>query len=169
MALAEHLVGRVAELSSVDNLLARLDEGQSAALELAGEPGIGKTRLLAEVASRADARGHIVLQAARLSSNAICRFGCSSTHSTSTFKGLTLADSTRSMTTYARSWRQFSRRSPCSPADAKSQSSTSVTAATCAVCALLERLAQTQPVVLLLDDVHWADPASVELLGALLR
>ena len=38
-----------------------------------------------------------------------------------------------------------------------------------AVCVLLERLARTQPVVLLLDDVHWADPASVELLGALLR
>ena len=34
---------------------------------------------------------------------------------------------------------------------------------------LLERLAQTQPVVLMLDDVHWADPASVELLGAILR
>src|SRR5262249_20121574 len=29
--------------------------------------------------------------------------------------------------------------------------------------------AQTQPVVLVLDDVHWADPASVELLGALLH
>ena len=38
-----------------------------------------------------------------------------------------------------------------------------------AVCALLETLAQTQPVVLVLDDVHWADPASVELLGALLH
>ena len=38
-----------------------------------------------------------------------------------------------------------------------------------AVCVLLERLARTQPVVLVLDDVHWADPASVELLGALLR
>src|SRR6478609_8655582 len=31
-----------------------------------------------------------------------------------------------------------------------------------AVCVLLETLAQTQPVVLVLDDVHWADPASVE-------
>ena len=34
---------------------------------------------------------------------------------------------------------------------------------------LLETLAQAQPVVLVLDDVHWADPASVELLGALLH
>jgi predicted ATPase len=38
-----------------------------------------------------------------------------------------------------------------------------------AVRALLEHLAQTRPLVLVLDDFHWADSASVELLGALLR
>ena len=35
--------------------------------------------------------------------------------------------------------------------------------------ALLEELAKTRSLVLVLDDVHWADSASVELLGALLR
>ena len=35
--------------------------------------------------------------------------------------------------------------------------------------ALLEHLAKTRPLVLVLDDFHWADSASVELLGALLR
>ena len=38
-----------------------------------------------------------------------------------------------------------------------------------AVRALLEQLASTQSLVLVLDDLHWADSASVELLGALLR
>ena len=38
-----------------------------------------------------------------------------------------------------------------------------------AVRALLELLAAAKPLVLLLDDFHWADAASVELLGALLR
>ena len=38
-----------------------------------------------------------------------------------------------------------------------------------AVRALLEHLALTRPLVLVLDDMHWADSASVELLGALLR
>jgi predicted ATPase len=38
-----------------------------------------------------------------------------------------------------------------------------------AVRELLERLAAPTPLVLVLDDVHWADSASVELLGALLR
>src|SRR5262249_33496535 len=35
--------------------------------------------------------------------------------------------------------------------------------------ALLEQLAPARPLVLVLDDIHWADSASVELLGALLR
>ena len=38
-----------------------------------------------------------------------------------------------------------------------------------AVRELLERLALTRPLVLVLDDLHWADSASVELVGALLR
>ena len=38
-----------------------------------------------------------------------------------------------------------------------------------AVRQLLEALAATKPLVLVLDDLHWADPASLELLGSLLR
>ena len=57
----DHLVGRAEELSSLDRVLAEVDQGRSAATLLVGEPGIGKTRLLAEVAARADARGHLVL------------------------------------------------------------------------------------------------------------
>jgi DNA-binding CsgD family transcriptional regulator len=38
-----------------------------------------------------------------------------------------------------------------------------------AVRALLECLAKHRPLVLLLDDLHWADAASTELFGALLR
>ena len=38
-----------------------------------------------------------------------------------------------------------------------------------AVRRVLELLAATGPVVLLLDDLHWADSGSMELLSALLR
>ncbi len=34
---------------------------------------------------------------------------------------------------------------------------------------LLERLTQERPLLLVLEDVHWADPATVQLLGALAR
>ena len=49
------------------------------------------------------------------------------------------------------------------------RSRTSATAPTARCGELLERLAATKPLVLVLDDVHWADSASIDLLGALLR
>src|SRR3954471_6506261 len=61
MVIAEHLVGRADELGSFENALAELDRGLPTALVLTGEPGIGKTRLLSELAVRADALGQLVL------------------------------------------------------------------------------------------------------------
>jgi predicted ATPase len=52
MAVLADLVGRAAELGTLDRALAELDRGGSAMLELVGEPGIG---------ARADARGLLVL------------------------------------------------------------------------------------------------------------
>ena len=40
------------ELGSVDHALDLLDDGRGAALAVVGEPGIGKTRLLSELAVR---------------------------------------------------------------------------------------------------------------------
>jgi predicted ATPase len=61
VSIGEHLVGRAETCGVFDNALAELDGGRSAALALVGEPGIGKTRLLAELAARADERGQLVL------------------------------------------------------------------------------------------------------------
>src|SRR3954466_3471790 len=57
----ERLVGRANEMSSLDEVLAELELGRAAALQLIREPAIGKTRLLAELATRADARRMLVL------------------------------------------------------------------------------------------------------------
>src|ERR1044072_5315045 len=54
-------VGRTDELAVLEQALDELDRGPVAAIELVGEPGIGKTRLLSELAARADRRGHLVL------------------------------------------------------------------------------------------------------------
>src|SRR5256886_14030521 len=59
--LTDHFVGRAEELGSLDEILAEVDEGRAAAIELIGEPGIGKTRLLAEFARGADTHGRLVL------------------------------------------------------------------------------------------------------------
>src|SRR3712207_4676165 len=59
--VADQLVGRSAELGVIDCALAGLRDKAFGALEVVGEPGIGKTRLLRELASRADGEGHVVL------------------------------------------------------------------------------------------------------------
>src|SRR5215469_12774074 len=56
------LVGRQAECEVMDQALARLANGGSQVIELTGDPGIGKTRLLAELARRAGERGLLVLE-----------------------------------------------------------------------------------------------------------
>ena len=55
--VADHLVGRASELEAIDRALGRLCDGRVGPLVIQGEPGIGKTRLLGELANRADARG----------------------------------------------------------------------------------------------------------------
>jgi len=62
--LTGHFVGRADELASLEQILDELDRGCPGAIEVAGEPGIGKTRLLRELAARAGARGHLVLSGA---------------------------------------------------------------------------------------------------------
>src|SRR6478609_8655581 len=129
MAGATHLVGRASELGAVDSLLAEVGEGRSAALELVGEPGIGKTRLLSELASRADARRYLVLSG-RASSSSTCRSGFSSTRSTSSSTGSTRTASKASTATSRLSSQPSSRHWPASQLGAELRASTSATAAT---------------------------------------
>src|SRR3954470_8032787 len=57
-------VGRGAELDVLEDALAALERGEPRAVDVVGPAGIGKTRLLAELARRAEDRGHVVLSGA---------------------------------------------------------------------------------------------------------
>src|SRR5690348_1284272 len=59
---ASPLVGRQEELTRVMNCYAAARQGQAHVVLVAGEPGIGKTRLLDEIAARAAHDGAIVLR-----------------------------------------------------------------------------------------------------------
>ena len=58
------MVGRESELGHLQLTLDALDGGGAACVTIEGEPGIGKTRLLAELRRRAEERGHVVLSGA---------------------------------------------------------------------------------------------------------
>src|SRR4051794_9368943 len=169
MALAAYTVGRAPELDAVDRLLAEIGAGRSAALELVGEPGIGKTRLLAELAARADARGYLVLSGRAGELELDLPFWVFVDALDEYVHGLDQprlerldGDVRAELATVLPSMMGHATRRSTAIQHERYRSHR-------AVCVLLETLAQTHPVALLLDDVHWADPASVELLSALLH
>ncbi|HET7450857.1 MAG TPA: AAA family ATPase [Gaiellaceae bacterium] len=167
--LDERLVGRTDELAALEQVLDALDRGRSATVELVGEPGIGKTRLLTELAARAELRGQLVLAGSASELERDLPFSVFVDALDEYVEGLdpqrlaVLADDVRaelahvlpSLAAPTGEWQP-------APQHERYRSHR-------AVRALLERLAETSPLVLVLDDLHWADSASVELLGALLR
>jgi DNA-binding NarL/FixJ family response regulator len=169
MGPSEHLVGRAVELGSLDGLLDRLDDGASAALELVGEPGIGKTRLLSELAARADAREHTVLSGRATELERDLPFSVFvdaldaylQSLDPRRLNGLDAGVHTELATVFP-SLERSAERQQVAMQEERYRSYR-------AVRLLLELLARRQPLVLVLDDAHWADPASVELLGTLLR
>ena len=58
---ARPIVGRESELEQLEAALDALANDESACVAVEGEPGIGKTRLLAELRDRAEERGYLVL------------------------------------------------------------------------------------------------------------
>jgi ATP/maltotriose-dependent transcriptional regulator MalT len=162
-------VGRTDELRSIQQLLDELDRGSTEAIQLSGEPGIGKTRLLTELAARAEARGHIVLSGSASELERDLPFSVFVDALDQYVAGLepnqlaALDDDARAELghVFPSLWALTSGQE-LAPQHERYRSHR-------AVRALLEQLAETRPLVLVLDDFHWADSASVELLGALLR
>ena len=58
---AATIVGREVELATIDALLTRTAGGEPSTLLITGDAGVGKTRLVDELASRARAGGFLVL------------------------------------------------------------------------------------------------------------
>jgi ATP/maltotriose-dependent transcriptional regulator MalT len=164
-----HLVGRADELGSLEIVLDELDRGHPGAIHLEGEPGIGKTRLLRELAARAEARGHLVLFGSASEWERDLPFSVFLDGMDEYVAGLeperlaVLDDAFRAELAHV-----FPSLSAIAPGRevAGRQERYRIHRA---VRALLELLARPRPLVLVLDDLHWADPASVELLGTLLR
>ncbi len=167
--LAERFVGRADELDALEQVLDELDRGRSGAIELVGEPGIGKTRLLREAAARAELRGQLVLlgSASELERDLPFSVFVDALHEYLQAldpKRLAILDDDV-QAELAHVFPSLSALATAGDVGLQHERYRSHRA----VRALLEHLAETRPLVLVLDDFHWADSASVELLGALLR
>jgi ATP/maltotriose-dependent transcriptional regulator MalT len=164
------LVGRVQELASFEQVLDGLDGGAPAgAVVLRGEAGIGKTRLLRELTARADARRYLVLTGSGSELERDQPFSVFVDALDEYAGSLDLArlaaldeEVQAELADVLPSLSGLARGRDVAPQQERYRSHR-------AVRALIEILARTTPLMLVLDDFHWADPASVELLSALLR
>ena len=167
--VAEQLVGRAAELDALELELERVERREPGAVLVLGEPGIGKTSLLAELADRADARGCVVLSGSASELELDLPFWLFVDALDEYSAGLDprrlerLAPGVRSE--LARVFPSLSDLADGELTDLQDERYRTHRA----VRELLGALAAAKPLVLVLDDVHWADSASIELLGALLR
>jgi ATP/maltotriose-dependent transcriptional regulator MalT len=169
MLAADRFVGRADELGSLEFVLDELDRGRPAAVELEGEPGIGKTRLLRELAARAEAREHLVLSGSASELERDLPFSVfldaldEYVASLEPERLAVLDEPSRGE--LANVFPSLAVIGPRGEAGTQHERYRTHRA----VRALLELLARSGPLVLVLDDLHWADPASVELLGTLLH
>jgi DNA-binding NarL/FixJ family response regulator len=162
-------VGRSTELAEIDGLLDGLAAGRPAALAIVGEPGIGKTRLLAELAERAEQRRWLVLHGTATELERDAPFAVFVDALDDYVRGLDpllfepLGDE------LVAELAQVLPGLPRTAAAAPSAATQERYRIHRAVTRGLERLAAYRPLVLVLDDLHWADSGSFELLAALLR
>ncbi len=172
MAIDAHAgptVGRDAELAQLDAMVGALAGRTSACVAIEGEPGIGKTRLLAELRDRAEGRGCLVLTGAAAEFERDLPFSvwADALDAYVASQELDLpaiwpADAVLELGEILPSLRPPGVAPRDSPADERYRSHR-------AVRRLLELLAADRPLVLVLDDLHWSDGASVELIASLLR
>jgi predicted ATPase len=167
--VAEHLVGRDDELGSIERILDEVDRGRSGVLALVGEPGIGKTRLVTELGARAESRGHLVLYGSASELERDRPFSVFVDALDEYLQGLdpkhlaTLDDDVQAELAHV-----FPSLAGLGGGRAVALQQERYRTHR-AVRVLLEHLARTRPLLIALDDFHWADAASIELLGALLR
>ena len=164
-------VGRSRELTALDDWLERTRDTPGLAV-IGGEAGSGKTRLVAEVVSRALERGDIVLtgrcteQATRPFqplSEAIDRLV---THAPTL---VLQTEPDAGLSDLIRLTPELGAPPFSLPAPAVSDPDTEYFRLVDAVSRLLSRLSTISPVLLVVDDLQWASEATVRLLLAVLR
>lgn len=166
------LVGREDELRRLCAAVADAEEGRGGAALVCGEAGIGKTRLLAEMAARAESRGAVVLSGRCLETggalpyqpfaeavgNYLERSGCA--------RGTSTVEAVAPLLRLLPRWTDGGAEQP---PNAALQPDELRLRAIDGTVRFLTSLSDDALLVVQVDDVHWADAGTVSLLRHLVR
>jgi DNA-binding CsgD family transcriptional regulator len=162
------LVGRVEELQALEAARGRAAKGEPAVVLLGGEAGVGKTRLVAELTTRCTSDGTRVLVGGCLP---VGDGGLPYAPIVEMLRGLLAdlgADAVRELA--GPSWPELARLAPGlgePPGGPPGQAAQ--TRLFELLLGLLGRLGQQQPLVVIVEDLHWADQSTRDLLTFLVR
>ncbi len=171
-----HTVGRTAEREALHSALEAAAAGAGRLVCIAGEPGLGKTTLVEEFLAEAT-----VGPASCLVGRGRCSESLAGTEAylpmLEALEGLVRSggDSVRrALKTLAPTW--FVQVAPLAAAGDSSAERLADQARQASqervkreVRAFLGEVSRHRPVVLFIDDIHWADPATIDLLGYIAR
>jgi len=145
MSAIPRLRERSAGVQAIDALLNRLRAGAGGALFVTGDAGLGKTTLLDLAAAKVDPTA-LVARARGQAMEVDLPFGLA-----------------------AQGLEPIGGAHLCPPVESAAEPAESRVAVWVRARAWLEATADTSPVLVLLDDLHWSDPDSLELLAFLAR
>jgi len=163
------LIGRAEELGALLGLLDVAEDRRGGWAAVTGEPGIGKTRLVAELCDVATRRGAVVLRGRGTELESDVPFGIVIDAFDDHLAALGESRLAELLGGHAG---ELSRLFPALSGqrrDGAPATDDRRYAAYRELRRLVERLAATGSVLLVLDDLHWADRASVDLVSFLLR
>ena len=164
------LLGRDQEVNLLEGLLSRASDGDASFVVVSGEAGIGKTRLLEELAEIAVGQGCLTLVGRASEFDQELPFGFIADAFDAYLASLDPQALERlAIDRLGAVAAVFPSMQALDQAVEHPTSATERFRVHHAVRELLERLSARRPLVLILDDLHWADGASVELISYLLR
>jgi DNA-binding NarL/FixJ family response regulator len=167
------MVGRATQLAALRDLLDRAAGGAGRLVLVSGEAGAGKTRLVAEVVADAERRGFLCLRGACFQADAAspfapvldllrAHFGDRPADSVAD----ELGPAARELAPLLPELLPEPPGPPLPPAPDPTQARRRLFAA---LAQFLARAARDRPLLLVIEDVHWSDDASLELLHHLGR
>ena len=168
--MAQPLVGRDRELELLGQLLEETCAHNPRFVFVTGEPGIGKTCLLLELVRQAEQRGCLALRGSAAEFERELPFGVVVDAFDEYLESLDPHEFNRlSAEDVGELSGVFPALSSLNPGSDQPTTAAERFRAHRAVRDLIESLAVRQPLVVVLDDLHWADGASLELTAYLLR
>jgi DNA-binding CsgD family transcriptional regulator/tetratricopeptide (TPR) repeat protein len=162
------IIGRQRELGLVDQILAQTSAGEASTLLVAGEAGVGKTRLADELGRRARQGGFLVLAGGSLE---LCEGGIPMAPIAEALRRLRdhlPADEYDALIGDSGDELAYLVRDPLEPAP-RNEARPSPGRMLELLLSLVLRLGEHHPTVLVCEDLHWADRSTLDLLSFLDR